>query len=210
VTAASPVGGRRAYRSPRRQQQAAETRTAVLEAATGLFGARGWAATGMRDVATAAGVSVETVYANFPSKAELLMAAIDVAVVGDGEPVPLAQRPEFAVLSAGSRADRIVAAARLITGINRRIGGLRRALGEAAGSDPALARKVVEAESRRRVNTQQGMELVTGRPIDDDERDTVWAVTGVDVFHLLTGTGGWSLRRYEEWVRRMLTTLLAE
>ncbi|GAA3153297.1 TetR family transcriptional regulator [Blastococcus jejuensis] len=210
MTAASPTPGRRAYRSPRRQQQAAETRAAVLAAAAELFAGRGWTATGMRDVAAAAGVSVETVYANFPSKAELLMAAIDVGVVGDDEPVPLAQRREFAALATGSTADRIAAAARLITAINRRIGGLRRALGEAAVSDPVLAQKVAESEGRRRTNTREGVELVVGRPVDDDVADTVWAFTGVDVFHLLTDIAGWSTRRYEEWVRRTLSRVLTE
>ena len=48
----TPVGGgRRAYRSPRRQQQAAETRAVVLAAADTLFATKGWSATGMRDVA---------------------------------------------------------------------------------------------------------------------------------------------------------------
>src|SRR6185437_12392475 len=61
-------GPRRTYRSPRREQQAAETRSAVISAAAHLFAERGWAATGMRDVAGAAGVSIETVYANFKSK----------------------------------------------------------------------------------------------------------------------------------------------
>jgi AcrR family transcriptional regulator len=209
VTAPSPNRSRRAYRSPRRQQQAAETRATVLAAAADLFGARGWTATGMRDVAAAAGVSVETVYANFSSKAELLMAAIDVGVVGDAAPVPLAERREFAALGAGGVADRIAAAARLITGINRRISGLRRALGEGAASDPVLARKVAEAETRRRSNTRQGVELITGRRVDDDELVTVWALTGVDVFHLLTDIGGWSSRQYEEWVRQVLAKLLA-
>ncbi|MGH3179671.1 MAG: TetR/AcrR family transcriptional regulator, partial [Streptosporangiaceae bacterium] len=41
-----------------------------------------------REVARAAGVSVETVYASFRSKGDLLLAAIDVAVVGDAAPVP--------------------------------------------------------------------------------------------------------------------------
>ena len=71
---------RRTYRSTRRREQAAETQAAILEAATRLFGERGWAATGMRDVARQAGVSVETVYTGFGSKSDLLMAAIDVAV----------------------------------------------------------------------------------------------------------------------------------
>ena len=83
---------RRAYRSSRRQQQAVANRTQVLDAALLLFADRGFAATGMRDVAREAGVSVETVYANFGSKTDLLMAAIDVGVVGDVEPVR-ARRP---------------------------------------------------------------------------------------------------------------------
>ena len=60
--------GRRPYRSARRQQQAAQTRALVLAAATSLFADRGWSSTGMRDIAKAAGVAVETVYASFGSK----------------------------------------------------------------------------------------------------------------------------------------------
>ncbi len=78
----------------------------MLEAATELFGQKGWVGTGMRDVARAAGVAVETVYANFGSKPELLLAAIDVAVVGDAQPIPLGERPEFAVLGRGSLSTR--------------------------------------------------------------------------------------------------------
>ncbi len=210
MTVPSPSPERRAYRSPRRQQQAAETRELVLSAASTLFGTQGWAATGMRDVAREAGVAVETVYASFGSKSELLMAAIDVGVVGDVEPVPLAQRPEFAALSAGSFEARVAAAAQLVTDINRRICGLRRALGEAAASEPALAERLVQAENRRRVNVKQAAELVTGRRVGPDVRDGVWALTSVDVFHLLTGVAGWRTRRYQEWVGEMLDRLLAE
>jgi AcrR family transcriptional regulator len=208
LTAGSAAHDRRAYRSPRRQQQAAQTRAGVLTAATTLFGSRGWSATGMRDVAREAGVAVETVYANFRSKTELLMAAIDVGVVGDDAPVPLAQRPEFAQLSAGDLPDRIAAAARLMTDINRRISGLRRALAEAAASEPELATKLAQAENRRRINVGHGIELITGRAADDAVRDEVWAITGVDVFHLLTGIGKWSIPRYEAWVAEVLSRLL--
>ena len=209
MTAAPADRSRRAYRSPRRQQQAAETRAVVLAAATTLFATRGWSATGMRDVAQEAGVSVETVYSNFRGKTELLMAAIDIGVVGDDAPVPLAQRSEFAALSAGDFAERVASAARLITGINRRISGLRRALGEAAASEPELAAKLTEGENRRRTNTRQGIELVTGRGVDDDDVDGVWAITGVDVFHLLTEIAGWPLARYEKWMTDMLSTMLS-
>ena len=131
----------------RRQQQAAETRALVLEAATTLFAERGWAATGMRDIATQAGVAVQTVYAGFASKSDVLLAAIDAGVVGDTRAVPLSDRPEFAALAIGSVADRVAVAARLLTGINQRTWGLRRALTEAAGGDPLLAAKAEELQS---------------------------------------------------------------
>ena len=163
----------------------------------------------MRDVAREAGVAVETVYANFRSKTELLMAAIDVSVVGDAEPVPLSQRPEFVHLSAGSFADRVASAARLLTGINLRVSGLHRALREAAASEPELAQKLAESEQRRRMNVHDGIELMTGRRLGDDQRDGLWAIVSAEVFDLLTGTAGWSPQRYEAWLADMLALLLA-
>jgi AcrR family transcriptional regulator len=210
VTAAAPEERRRPYRSARRRQQAAETRALVLAAATSLFADRGWSATGMRDIAKEAGVAVETVYATFGSKTELLLTAIDVGVVGDAEPVPLSQRPEFAALAVGSFTDRISAAARLLTGINQRTWGLRRALNEAAGSEPQLAAKLHELEQRRRDNIREGVQMVVGRPVDDDVLDGLWGVMGADMFYLLTQIGGRPVEDYERWlattIRRLLNT----
>ena len=199
---------RRPYRSPRRELQAAETRAMVLAAAAGLFGERGWAATGMRDVARAAGVSVETVYASFRSKSDLLMAAIDVAVVGDTEPVPVDQRPEFAALGSGTRQQRARAAARLVTGINQRTAGVVLALREAAASDTELAQRMREREQGRRVNVEQGAALVAGRAITPEECDGLWAVLAVEVYHLLTDLRGWTPQQYENWLAGVIDRLL--
>ena len=92
---------KRSYDSPRRRAMAADTRVVVLEAAARLFAERGWSGTSVRDVAREAGVSVETVYASVGSKTKLLTRAIEVGVVGDDEPVPLAERPEFVALGRG-------------------------------------------------------------------------------------------------------------
>jgi AcrR family transcriptional regulator len=162
----------------------------------------------MRDIAKQAGVAVETVYANFGSKTELLLAAIDVGVVGDVEPVPLSQRAEFAALGVGSVADRITAAARLLSGINQRTWGLRRALHEAAGSEPQLESKLHELEHRRRDNIREGLEMAIGRRVDDDVLDGLWAVTGADVFYLLTQIGGRSVDGYERWLAATIRPLL--
>ena len=47
----------RRYRSQMREQQAEQTKRDVVRAAHDLFVAKGWAATGMREVAAAAGVA---------------------------------------------------------------------------------------------------------------------------------------------------------
>lgn len=200
--------GRRAYRSPRRQQQAEETRASVLEAATRLFGERGWAATGIRDVAREAGVSVETVYANFRTKSDLLMAALDVAVVGDAEPVPLDRRIEFAALGHGSREQRTRAAARLVTDIHRRTAGVNLALREAAASDPALDRLMREREEGRRSNVEEGIALVVGHPVTPEQADALWAVLDIGVYRMLTDLRGWTPHQYETWLANAIDRLL--
>lgn len=213
MTAAhAPQGaaGRRPYRSARRQQQAAETRDAVLAAACRLFTERGWAATGMREVAADAGVAVETVYANFRSKADLLRCAIDVAVVGDTAEVPLVDRPEFTVLAEGDVAARAAAAARLNARINRRTAGLHQALAHAAGADTALTERRRENEERRRISVRQAAEMVAGRPVTEQECDGIWAVAGTEVYLLLTEIRGWSDEQYETWLADTILRLLGE
>src|ERR1700712_4657992 len=123
---------RRRYESPLRAAQAQSTRAAVLAAATQLFEERGWNGTGMRDVAKAAQVSIETVYAGFGSKTELFRQALDVAVVGDDAPIPLADRDEFRRLFDGSTHERVEAAMDVMMAVRLRTARLRRVLNEAS------------------------------------------------------------------------------
>ncbi len=58
--------------SPRAARRLTLRRTAILEAAAGVFRARGLAATGMREIADAAELSPGNLYYYFKSKAELL------------------------------------------------------------------------------------------------------------------------------------------
>jgi AcrR family transcriptional regulator len=201
---------RRPYRSARREQQATETREAVLAAAVELFGTRGWAGTGMRDVARGAGVSVETVYAGFRSKSDLLTAVIDRATVGDTAPVPLDERPEFTALGSGTRQQRARAGARLITGIHQRNAGVLLALREAAASDRELAGLLGEVEQRRRIDVEQGLSLAAGRAVTPEECDGLWAVFAVEVYHLLTALRGWTPQQYETWLADVIDRLLRD
>jgi AcrR family transcriptional regulator len=190
----------RTYRSPRRAQQAAETRAAVLAAAGDLFAARGWTATSMRDVASAAGVSVETIYATHGNKATLLLAAIDAGVVGDLDPVALRERSEFAALARGGFEERAAALARLATGIHERTSGLFLALREGAAGDPALATRLAELEEARRTNVAEAFALVAGRVVTERERDGLLAIGSGEVFRLLIQDSGWSIEQYETWL----------
>src|SRR5882724_2872558 len=64
----------RAYRSPRREQAAADTRTAILDAAELLFAEHGYARTTVAQVAAAADVAANTVYTSIGGKPQLVVA----------------------------------------------------------------------------------------------------------------------------------------
>jgi AcrR family transcriptional regulator len=200
----------RTYRSPRRALQAQQTRVVVLAACRSLFAERGWAATGVRDVASEAVVSVETVYATLGGKVALLTAALDGAVAGDDEPIPLSERPVFHALGEGDFGTRVATAAALITDIHVRTMGLQLALREGAGGEPELARLLATQEENRRASTGQGMALVLRREIGDRERDLFWAQTCPEVFDALVNRSGWSTEQYAAWVASLIENLQGE
>jgi AcrR family transcriptional regulator len=86
------VGSGRPYHSPRRQEAAKETRRRIRQAAHQLFTGQGYAATSIRAVAERAGVAEKTVYLAFPTKLDLLKEVVEVAIVGDDQPIPVAER----------------------------------------------------------------------------------------------------------------------
>ena len=63
---------KRPYRAGVRAEQASATRTRIAEAAADLFAREGYAATTVAAVADVAGVSAQTVYNVFETKAALL------------------------------------------------------------------------------------------------------------------------------------------
>lgn len=200
--------GRRRYESPLRAAHAEQTRATVLAAATRLFTERGWNGTGMRDVAKAAHVSIETVYANFGSKAELLRQALDIAIVGDAEQVPLADRDYFRRLGEGSAAERTEATAQFLAAMHQRTARLRHVLNQAAGSDPQLSVMLADGLLTERESVRQGVLAVAQRPVSDEDIDALFAVLSTEVFLLLTDARGWSVPKYRSWVARTVRATL--
>ena len=198
----------RRYESPLRAKRADETRAALITAATELFTTQGWARTGMRQVASAAGVAVETLYSHFSSKRKLLDAVVDQAVVGDDEPVAVADRPEFAAIGTGSRSARLRAATSLLTDVHGRTAPFAKLIREAATSDEDIAEVLRATRQRQRDDVGSALRLILGRPPTDDEVDGVWAVASPEVFLLLVEEQGWPLDRYQHWMTDTLGRLL--
>jgi AcrR family transcriptional regulator len=190
----------RTYDSSRRRSTAARTRESVFAAAAELFATRGWAATGMRDIAKAAGVSVETVYSAAGSKRALLLRTIDIAIVGDDEPVPLAARPAFRAVGDGARAERVAAGADLIATRHEHLAPLLRAFAHAAADDDELAKSWREGRVSQRAAFADGLRLLTGSEPPTDVVDALWALGSHDVFLQLTEEAGWSRKKYRTWL----------
>jgi AcrR family transcriptional regulator len=206
--AAGDTADRRTYASPLRAKRAEETRTSLLGAATELFTTKGWANTGMRDVAREAGVAVETLYSHYSSKRKLLDAVIDHAVVGDDEPVAVAERPEFLAMGQGRRADRIAAAASIAAAIHDRTAPFAKLIREAAATDEEFAELLRATRERQRLDVGAGLGLILGRSPTDDERDGAWAIVSPEIHLLLVEESGWSLDQYRHWVAETLGRVL--
>jgi AcrR family transcriptional regulator len=84
----APGPVKRRYDASRRQEAAARTRQAILDAALLLFAARGYAATPMTAIADHAGVALDTVYAAVGRKPELARLLIETAISGGTESIP--------------------------------------------------------------------------------------------------------------------------
>ncbi len=199
---------KRAYRSALREEQAAQTRRRILDAAYRCFVEQGYPGTTMAAVARAAGVSPQTVYNAFTSKAALLKAVYDVTLVGDDEPVPFAQRPEVAQVYARTDPREFLAGyaglGRLLLG---RLRALLRAIAEgAAAGDPDLRELLVTIDRERLVGTGMVAGVLAERGwlrpgvTEDQARDTIWALNSFQIVDLLVGERGWTIEEYTAWV----------
>lgn len=202
----------RSYRSPLREEQARQTQRRILDAAYGLMLEQGYTATTMAGVAAAAGVSAQTVYKTFGTKAALVKRVYDVTLVGDDEPIPFADRPEATALRSETDARRfLVGYAAVGRGMIERLGPLLRVLvaGARAG-DPEL-REFVDTVNGERLTGAAMMvqRLVQLEALRDGvsverARDAIWTLNSVEVWSLLTEQRGWSGAEYAEWVGRAM------
>ncbi len=206
------VEGKRVYRYLLRQELARRTRVAVLDAATACFVERGYAATTMRDVAAAAGVSVPTVFAQ-GGKAALLLACVDRAVVGTDEGRAVQDLGPFAeLIAAPDRAGRLAALRRLVSEAAPGAGPMQDVFAAAASADPDVRASYDEYERRRRADTAALLAAFAPDLREDLDLDTAtdvaWSVFSPSTQSRLMVGCGWPAERFADWVADAVDRLL--
>lgn len=195
----------RAYNSPRRREQAAETRRAILDAAKLLFIRDGYAGTTMAAIAAEAGVALKTVYVAFETKASLLRALWHFLLRGDEEDVPIGQRDMFREVIQAEPRKALRLTAQNSRVIKERAAELMETMRAAAPSDPDIAdlwgrietefhanqRSIVDAIHRRKA-LKRGLDPARAA-------DILWSLNHPALYTLLIGRG-WTPEEYEGWL----------
>ncbi|MDR5700263.1 TetR/AcrR family transcriptional regulator [Agromyces aerolatus] len=203
----------RSYSSPRRQADAERTRSAILDAAAKLFSHEGYPATTMKDIATEAEVSVQSVHLAGP-KAALLISAFEREFAGDEGTHSLSERPAMAEIM--SRADPIDAMngwLDYVAQANTRTAGLVRAMTVAAETDALAAEAVADLDRRRRSDIglaaqwleQRGM-LRSGEV--EQATDELNHLVGPETYAFFVTRSGWSEETYRRWLEVTMLGLL--
>lgn len=209
------VNPHRSYDSPRRREQAAETRRKILDAAERLFAEHGYAATSMPAIASRAGVAVKTVYLACGTKAGVLHALWDARLGGDDQPIPVADRPWYRQLLRGDDPRQLLGtAAHQSRAVKERAGEVMLVVRQAAATEPALADlwHRIQAEFRTILGgvAQRLDALGSLAPGIDTAAatDLLWTLNHPDTWYLLVRRCGWTADRYERWVGETLSTQL--
>lgn len=209
------VGAKRRYHSPRRSEQAAATRQAVLAAAWELFVGTGYAATTVADIAERARVSVDTVYATVGRKPALLRELLESALSGTDKAAPAEQRDYVRRIHAAPTAGaKIAVYAHAVAELQQRMAPVFLALRDAAATDPECAALWNEISARRAANLRVFAADLrrTGELRDDlsDEEvaDIIWSMNAAEYWVLLVHERGWTSLRFAQWLIDAWTRLL--
>jgi len=198
-----------------RRERAERTRIRVIRAAHAAFVQRGYTGTRMTDVATAAGVAVQTVYFIFHTKPELLAACYDHAVLGEEDPKPPPQQPWYAAVLAATSAEQSMS--HFVAGntaICERVALLDDTVRAAIHEPEAV--KVRQRSQRMR---REGYQVLVHHWLRTfGLRPGLTEATAVDLLLMLSGPAsyrelviedGWSIDAYRTWLHGELLALTA-
>jgi AcrR family transcriptional regulator len=206
---------KRSYDASGRREQARARRLAVVLAARDLFERDGFRPTTIAAVAAHAGVSSESVYKGFGSKAALAKAVFDLVIAGDDEPVPVAERPASQALRDEPDARRKIAM--FVAGLAERQARSARVqilIRDGRHVDDSLAPVWAKLTDEGLAGmTMLGRHLLqTGQLRDGidlgEVRDVLWNYLAIDTYERLVLIQGWPLERYSHWLTRAITSAI--
>lgn len=197
----------RPYNSPRRREQAAATRSAILEAAHRLFERQGYAATTMTAIAAEADVASKTVYLAFETKSGVLRALWNTLLRGDQRELPVAERDWYREAVEEPDPERKLRLnARNGRAAKTRVAALFEVIRTAAPADTDIAALWSRIQSEFHANQRVIVESLDAREalrpgLDVDRAtDLLWTLNHPDVWQLLVRERGWTPEGYEQWL----------
>ena len=202
---------RASYHSPRRQQAAAATREAIIEAAQELFAAQGYARTTVTQIAEAARVAANTVYTSVGGKPQLLAAITEGGIADPGVAETLA-----AVARTTDPAEVIQLTAAGTRRVNQRRAKAVAVLLDSAQADPAAA-EMLRVTVRRYRDALAALarrleDLGAVEPSNlDRAADVFWYLFGWMSWRILISDLQWSWDEAEQWLaQRGIDALLQQ
>ena len=206
---------KRSYDASGRREQARARRLAVVLAARDLFERDGFRPTTIAAIAARAGVSAESVYKGFGTKAALAKAVFDLVIAGDDEPVPVAERP--AMQAVRDEPDLRRKIAMFVAGLAQRqarSAGVQILIRDGRHVDDSLVPFWAKLTDEGLAGmTMLGRNLLeTGQLRDgidlDEVRDVLWNYLSIDHYERLVRTQRWSLERYSRWLAHAITSAI--
>jgi AcrR family transcriptional regulator len=210
------VKDKRKYSSAVRDEQAARTRTRILEAASELFLERGYARTTIKDIAVQADVARDTVHAIFGNKARVLTALIDRRLVPDDAVANVTQRQDAqAIRDETDQRKQIELFAKFIAGISTELRPVFEILRTASAVEPEMANVFEEMNRFRLDNMQTYAKWIAARgPLRVTTRragEIIWALASLDVARMLCDEIGWTQSQHARWLTdTLIRTLLPD
>jgi AcrR family transcriptional regulator len=206
---------KRRYDNSRRLAQVRATRRKVIDVAKQLFIEHGYPATTLEAVADAADVALPTLYRLFGSKRALLKEVLDTSLGGDDEPVAFGDRPEQQqALAEPDPAALVRSFARICRLLMERSSEMFHVVSTAAQVDPEIAKLQDDIRRQRHTGQSRIVAAIAARDALDptlslsDAEDIAYAALSPEVHRILTIERRWSADQYEEWLIRVLSTLL--
>jgi len=209
----SPVKTRRKYDSSRRQDRARRIQAHVLDVAEKLFLRNGYASTTVAAVATAAGVSAETIYKTFGGKPGLIRAIQQTGLAGTG-PTPAPDRSDQMSARGLEPHATLRYWAALQTEVMPRVAPIILPVRSAAATDSDMAALLDDVNEQRLNRMHHNARRLNDRGqlrhgvTTDQARDVMFAFTAPDFYDILVTRQGWSIDQYGDFIYRGLVAEL--